>query len=344
MPTPDDFAVDPSTGLPNLFSLIEEEVPRIADFIGTAIVMDLVGLHRINTELDTAVGDVCVQMAARFIQTRVVSLKGRVYRSGGDEFIALVPGVGRAQCEELVRAIRDDYAEAMRSFGVTDADIRYELIGYPDQDRSLISLLMPEGVTRLHAEADPGHISEPILSVLDRMIGLTRQSITLVRDAWDVALTDATSGLPNSRAGEACLEEGLAGFSRHGRPFSILLVDGDRLKKYNSALGYQAGNEMIRNLGELIVGAVRSGNFVARWLMGDEFLVVLRRASRNVAYGVSERIRRAVMEGSKVWPLPITVSIGVASCPEDGRTSKTLVEAAEKANGAAKLAGRNRVV
>ena len=344
MPTPDDFAVDPSTGLPNLFSLIEEEVPQIADFTGTAIVMDLVGLHSINTELDTAVGDVCVQMAARFIQTRVVSLKGRVYRSGGDEFIALVPGVGRAQCEELVRAIRGDYAEAMRSFGVTDADIRYGLIRYPDQARSLASLLMPEEVPRSNAEAGTGPLSEPILSVLDRMIGLTRQSITLVRDAWDVALTDATSGLPNSRAGEACLEEELAGFSKNNRPFSILLVDGDRLKKYNSALGYQAGNEMIRNLGEAILGAVRTGDFVARWLMGDEFLVVLRRTSRRVAYRVAERIRKAVMKGSEAWPLSITVSIGVASCPEDGRTSETLVEAAEKANGAAKLAGRNRVV
>ena len=139
------------------------------------------------------------------------------------------------------------------------------------------------------------------------------------------------------------MEEELAGFSRNDRPFSILLVDGDRLKEYNSTLGYQAGNEMIRDLGGAIVRAVRDGDFVGRWLMGDEFLVVLRRTSRKIAYGVAERIRRTVMESSKKWPLPITVSIGVASCPEDGRTSETLVEAAEKANAAAKLGGRNRV-
>jgi len=127
-----------------------------------------------------------------------------------------------------------------------------------------------------------------------------------------------------------------------GEPFVILLIDGDNLSRYNKA-GYLAGDEMIERLGKALEGELRPADFIARWRTGDEFLVLLRDASLESALPIAERLREVVCDVSQEWVFPITISLGVAGYPEQGRTPDELLQQAERALDRAKNSGKNQV-
>ena len=101
---------------------------------------------------------------------------------------------------------------------------------------------------------------------------------------------------------------------------------------------------MIHELGLILAGSLRQGDRLTRWLSGDEFMALIPGADRKLALQVAERIRLAVEAATRNWPIPITVSIGVAVCPEDAVTAPELLEKAENAITAAKKTGKNQVV
>ena len=115
------------------------------------------------------------------------------------------------------------------------------------------------------------------------------------------------------------------------------------LKKYNDTLGYEAGNDMIRKLGSVLSGRTRPGELVARWLSGDEFMIVLPGYTKIHAIEKASSICADVKTESAHWALPITVSIGVATYPDDARDMLSLVSRAEDANAKAKSNGKDGV-
>ena len=166
---------------------------------------------------------------------------------------------------------------------------------------------------------------------------------TMLDKSHRLAYTDSITGLPNLLAAMVDLDETIRQAALTERPFVILLIDGDNLSKYNK-LGYLAGDEMIERLGKSLQGELRPVDFIARWRMGDEFLVILKGASLELALSVAERLRRRISEVSQEWAYPITISQGVAGFPEHGRTLTDLLHYAEQALSSAKEAGKNRVV
>jgi diguanylate cyclase (GGDEF)-like protein len=167
---------------------------------------------------------------------------------------------------------------------------------------------------------------------------------SLLEEAQHAAFTDTVTGLPNQRAMNHFLEQEHIRAVRYHRPYSLLLVDGDCLKKFNDLLTHEAGNEWIRRLSRLLVRQTRSSDLVARWFSGDEFVVILTETETEEASATAERIRVAVEEEGKKMPVAGTVSIGVATYPHDGGTVRELLEHADHANSEAKRLGRNRVV
>ncbi len=178
--------------------------------------------------------------------------------------------------------------------------------------------------------------------LLSRVVRRFTETITLLRETQTLALTDAVSGLPNHRAAEAMVEQLMLRYQREGQRFAILFVDGDNLRAYND-IDYEAGNRMIADLGETLRQTVRAEDYVARWLSGDEFLILLPGSGREGARVVAQRILHSVAQASRSWPLPVTVSIGIAACPEDGTDSRALIRRAAVATSQAKQAGKNRV-
>ena len=165
-----------------------------------------------------------------------------------------------------------------------------------------------------------------------RMIATTRNAAT----------TDALTGLANRGAIVDRLNKMLeTGGIAAG---SVLLLDIDHFKRVNDNLGHAAGDEVLRRIAKIISASVREIDVAGR-IGGEEFLVVMAGATRDIALTVGERLRLAVsLSGLRhADGDPITVSIGAASASV-GDTPDTLLARSDLALYEAKNAGRNRLV
>ena len=131
------------------------------------------------------------------------------------------------------------------------------------------------------------------------------------------------------------------------QPYSISLVmfDIDDFKMFNDKYGHQVGDTVLKAVARAVKRSVRSSDVVARY-GGEEFCVVLPETSKENAIRAAERIRKTV-EGLKIATpcgfVGVTISIGVATYPDDASTTQELIREADKALYRAKALGKNRV-
>lgn len=183
---------------------------------------------------------------------------------------------------------------------------------------------------------------------LSRVTSLALTNLVSLEGATHEAVTDQLTGVSNRRFLDGYLAKQFQAALRQGRPLGVLMLDLDRFKAFNDANGHQAGDALLRTAASAAGACVREGDLVARY-GGEEFAVVLPDADAAGALEIAERIRAAIEE-MRVDGLPgmkppvITVSIGLAVAPGDGRTVQALVRAADEALYAAKELGRNRIV
>ncbi len=160
----------------------------------------------------------------------------------------------------------------------------------------------------------------------------------------DHARTDDLTGLPNFRAFRERIDGEISRGARYPAPFGVLVLDLDHFKKYNDTFGHLAGNDALQRVAAAIRENIRTPDFAARY-GGEEFAVILPEADAVSAAAVAERVRA----GIESLPAPpdgsfVTVSIGAAMFPEDGRNPDALFHAADERLYTAKHEGRNRVV
>lgn len=160
---------------------------------------------------------------------------------------------------------------------------------------------------------------------------------------------DDLTGLLSSRSFFSELRREAGRATAEGRPFCVLMMDGDDFKLVNDSYGHLTGSKTIEEIGFSIMTNLRSGDAAARF-GGDEFAAFLLDADLPQAIVAAERIRSSiesypfsiVRQGSK-GTHNITVSIGVSSFPDDSSDPIELVEMADSALYRAKREGRNRV-
>lgn len=160
---------------------------------------------------------------------------------------------------------------------------------------------------------------------------------------------DDLTGLLSSRSFFSELRREAGRAKAEGRPFCVLMMDGDNFKSVNDRYGHLTGSKTIEEIGFSITTNLRSGDAAARF-GGDEFAAFLLDADLPQALVAAERMRSSienypfsvVRQGSKETH-HITVSVGVASFPQDSRDPIELVEMADSALYRAKREGRNRV-
>ncbi len=179
---------------------------------------------------------------------------------------------------------------------------------------------------------------------LKQLAGETRRKLKRIRD-W--ARIDNLTGLATHGAFKGRLTRELHRADRYRRSLSLIMADVDHFKLYNDTFGHPAGDRLLRLVGRLVAAEVRQVDFGARY-GGDEFAIILPETSKVAAGVVAERLRAAI-EGH---PFPhhqsqplgqVTVSVGVATFPEDTTTLEKLLEAADRALYQAKADGRNLV-
>lgn len=164
----------------------------------------------------------------------------------------------------------------------------------------------------------------------------------------DLALRDGLTGIANRRRFEQCLDAEWRRAERFGRPLGVLLLDVDHFKRYNDHYGHLQGDDCLRQVAQrLELCFSRSGDMVARY-GGEEFVVLLPDSGEPESLANAQRALDAVRElflphGDSPVSDAVTISVGVATKGHAGvLTSKALVDAADQALYAAKVAGRNR--
>jgi diguanylate cyclase (GGDEF)-like protein len=193
-------------------------------------------------------------------------------------------------------------------------------------------------VVELTAQLSPVLLVAYITTMLSADIHYALNKVKLLSE------TDPLTGLYNLRAFSMIVERAFTQAVRYCRPMSLIMIDSDNLKRVNDGYGHEAGNRLLKQIVSCCHTQLRSTDVLARY-GGDEFVVLLPETSAANAREVAERIRRSVEStGLQVRGtiVPTTVSLGVASYPEDGVDLELLFDKADKAMYRSKQEGRNR--
>jgi diguanylate cyclase (GGDEF)-like protein len=161
-----------------------------------------------------------------------------------------------------------------------------------------------------------------------------------------LAITDGLTSLFNRRHFQETLEAEIRRAEQQGRLLSLLLIDIDHFKQYNDRHGHPEGDAALRRVAAQVTKGVRSSDMAFRY-GGEELAVLLPACPKSQASEVAEKLRTAIRSHtprSGRFGGPLTVSIGVATFPEDARGASALMECADAALYAAKAQGRDRVV
>jgi two-component system cell cycle response regulator len=168
------------------------------------------------------------------------------------------------------------------------------------------------------------------------------------RHLEEMTITDELTGLNNMRYMTQYLEKQFQVFSRHDRPFSVMMIDLDHFKQVNDKNDHLVGSDTIRTVGQIIHAATRGSDIKARY-GGDEYIVAMPETDGDSAQTVAERIREAIRTceffGNEGAPFTVTASIGLA-CFERARHTnyKEIIKDADFAMYVAKQRGRDQVV
>ncbi len=161
-----------------------------------------------------------------------------------------------------------------------------------------------------------------------------------------MAFTDGLTGLYNHRRFQERLDEEIKRAERYGEPLSLILLDIDHFKKVNDTYGHPAGDAVLKKLAELIRKTVREIDFPARY-GGEEFALIILKSKARDAEKIAERLRKTAEKTvikTDNHEITVTLSLGIASYPEDAKTREELIEKADQALYKAKHSGRNRTI
>ena len=346
------FRVDPLTGCNNLVSFskaLENNFENDMLEMVSLIVVDLYQLRDINRKKGFDYGD-------RLLRWLGIAIKdetgANVYRLTGDNFVAVLTGKHRTN-QVLAQRLFDRLDSEAQQLQLDLPVVRMAVIHFPEGRRlnpPVVWKNLNEKMEITHAgepfqvfQADTSEDDSATLRAIELMARRIESLGSTLQYTFKMAYTDPVSNAPNMLAIQRRLELSLGEAMLDQRPLSLCLIDGDSLKRYNSK-GYDAGDDVIRKITQTLATALRPTDFLGRWRMGDEFIVILPATDVEKASMVAERLRDAVERASKGWLFPTSISIGVAYYPKHGYTSDRLIEAAEKALRIAKSTGKNKVI
>jgi diguanylate cyclase (GGDEF)-like protein len=183
-----------------------------------------------------------------------------------------------------------------------------------------------------------------LVEVFASQVSIALQNAEIHRAVEIRARTDDLTGLLNHGTFREWLRDSVV----RSEPFSLVMIDLDDFKLVNDALGHQAGDQLLAEIGRAIVAAGRDSDHVFRY-GGDEFTILLPGADAESAVSVAERVRSAIHavsdEGTR-WhrgKVAASASFGLATFPTDGQSADEILLAADRACFVAKRAGSGRI-
>ena len=179
--------------------------------------------------------------------------------------------------------------------------------------------------------------------ILGHQFVLALRRVKLYHEIEELAMTDGLTNVHTRRYFLERFEEELKRSTMKKIDLSFLMIDVDDFKNFNDQFGHLAGDQILREAGRIIKENVREIDIAGRF-GGEEFCVVLPVTDRKGANFAAERIRAAI-ESTPIKAydasVKITVSIGIASFPQDGKSTDALIDKADWALYRAKKKGKN---
>ncbi len=217
-------------------------------------------------------------------------------------------------------------------------------IASPIKELTLTSVAMSKGDIRNRVKIK----GEDEIGQLARAFNEMASSIqTSHEELIRLSTVDGLTGLYNYREFQKRLEEEIRRASRYGHVLSLLMIDIDNFKKFNDTYGHPAGDTVLQSIGASILKEIRISDFAARY-GGEEIAIIAPEIDSAEALIFSERFRENIQQllitvsGDKT--VHVTISIGIASFPQDAHDRKRLIDAADQALYFAKDKGRNKTI
>lgn len=216
----------------------------------------------------------------------------------------------------------------------------FDYLTKPFEDIANISGVVRRAVEKLATIHDKEEMVE-------RLKRSAEELETLNSQLKEIAIRDGLTGLFNHRHFREQIEIEVLRARRHGREFSLIFMDVDFFKRFNDTHGHLEGDKILKGIARIIRERSRATTLAARY-GGEEFVLLVPETGKAGARSLADGLRRSVedhpFEGRETQPDgKVTLSLGVATFPEDGNDSISLIAAADRALYQAKGAGRNRV-
>jgi len=184
------------------------------------------------------------------------------------------------------------------------------------------------------------------LTIVARSAALALENAELHKRTAELTVIDELTDTFNYRYFVQKFQEEKKRALRYKSPLSIIMVDIDWFKKLNDSYGHEVGNVVLRELSRVIKGCIRDVDIFCRY-GGEEFVIILPQTPQAEAAVIGERIRSqietTVVDSGQTGKVKVTVSVGVSSYPENGKSHEDLVSVADQALYRAKGSGKNLV-
>ena len=178
--------------------------------------------------------------------------------------------------------------------------------------------------------------------LVSEILGVSLTNAKLYQQTKRDSETDPLTGVNTRRVMERKLEAEHDRAVRYKHPFCVAIVDVDRLKEVNDGFGHTMGDQVLRQLADILRKEIRQTDILARY-GGDEFVILMPETDINAAVSVVERVREKAESALATYGQTVTISCGVAEWSASEISSADVLRRADTALYKAKRTGRNNV-
>ncbi len=282
-------------------------------------------------------------LSASEVHDRLISILSSRFPSAQVEIVASPgqdPLLNFAQTRNAPTLIRDAWA-----------DKRFHELLSPYRSGICIPLKVmrqPAGFLKITSKESDAFGAEEVKAaeLFVAMASMSLENIRFYEQVQAQSVRDPLTQLYSHRAFQTQLQEELLRAGRSQTPLSLIMMDIDHFKSYNDRYGHPAGDSLLKTVSAILNSFARPVDFAARY-GGEEFCLILPNFVRTEAVEIANRLRVRVaaqpffFNGEKT---SVTISLGVASFPQDATTASQIIRVADERLYQAKHGGRNQVV